>query len=134
MKVLIALIIAIILITLLDGCSCPVTKEPVVRIDTLRIYQPETKDTLLLIKKDTVWLASNSNYFIRIDTVKKKVYVDRYKDTLYVPYLDTVIIYQTVQSKDFFDGITLAQILKGGFILLVIVTVVFVARQLGVIR
>lgn len=101
---------AAIFLLMMIGC-CP---EPVmqVQIDTLRIYQPETNDTLLLIQNDTVWTAGNDRYFVRVDTLLKKIYIKEKADTMKVPYPDSVFVYRNKdEEKSFFDGLTLKQIL-----------------------
>lgn len=131
MKVLIALVIAIILIILLnDGC-CSYVPSTITQTDTLVIYQDPELDTLTLIRTDTVWTATNPKYFVRIDTVKKKVYIDRFKDTLYIPYLDTITIYKpTPKEPGFLDGITLLIIIKIFVVMFITMICIFIYKQL----
>jgi len=95
-----------VLFLFLVGCCPPeLSKEPIVRIDTLRIYQPETNDTLILVQNDTIWTAEDPRYFIRIDTVLKKIFIKGKADTIRVPYLDTVVVYTEKKAEPgFFEG------------------------------
>jgi len=124
--------VAITILLSLSSC-CSYVPHTITQTDTLIIYQDPELDTLTLIKTDTVWTASNPKYFVRIDTVKKKVYIDRYKDTLYVPYIDTVQLWAPAPKDNsifaFLDNITIVQTIKLFVILFICLIIIFVWKS-----
>ncbi len=75
----------LILALLIAGCCSP---EMIIRdrVDTLYIPIGGDTNTVYLTKYDTVWQGETVKYLVRVDTLFKKVFIERKPDTIKVPY------------------------------------------------
>jgi len=120
-------LIGITLLALVCG-GCSATPESVIqstidnviRYDTIRVTLPQD------VRYDTVYLNNGAGesikYIVRVDT--HKVFIKSKEKIVYVPVVDTVTVtrteVKTVESNDFFRGVTLMAVLYviGGVALL----------------
>ena len=109
------------------GCCSPETiiKD---RIDTLYVPVGGEQDTVLINRVDTVWQGETVKYIVRVDTLLRKVFVNRKPDTVRVPYewRDTVQVYNKI-GDSFKDN--LYDYAVGFVICVVLLAVVFIIKR-----
>ena len=113
MKLLLTMSTMLILI----GC-CPESQTIITdRTDTLYVPVYADSDTVTLTRIDSVWAGETVKYIIRVDTLIKRVYINRKADTITVFHTirDTVQVIKEVKS----DNYSLMDYLK--FILVIMV-------------
>ena len=88
---------------MLVGC-CPETQTIITdRTDTLYVPVYADSDTVTLTRIDSVWAGETVKYIVRVDTLIKRVYINRKADTITVFHTirDTVQIVKEVKSDNY---------------------------------
>ena len=107
------------------GC-CTVQERIITRTDTLTVFRPAEFDTVTITNYDTVWQGETVKYLVRVDTLFKKVFINRKPEKILVPYLDSIAIYQQLPDEPSWIERQINTILTYGAI---IIALIFLYRR-----
>ena len=88
---------------ILVGC-CPESHTIIRdRVDTLYVPIYADSDTVLIFRADSAWTGESIKYIVKVDTLIKRVYINRKADTITVFHTirDTVQIVKEVKSDNY---------------------------------
>lgn len=118
-------VIALLAYLFVGCCSTPQTIINK-RVDTLYVPILGTLDTVLITRTDSVWAGESVRYIVKVDTLIKRVYINRKADTVtvYHAYPDTVQVFNKTGDSfkdnlyDYAAGFVIAVIFLGLVIVL----------------
>ncbi len=105
---------------LLAGCGTT-EKIVVTRTDTLTVFRPAELDTVTIVNYDTVWAGETVKYLIKVDTLVKKVFINRKPEKILIPYLDSISIYQQKPDEPSWIERQLKTVLIYGFLIIALI-------------